>query len=416
MVEQRAPVPVAIDVAGPVRSQLERVVEGALGWQVVAVDDPVLPPRCVLVDPPRAPVPRGGTVPVALVTLPDDDPRRGSSCRLVPSTAVLDGIPDAATLPTAGGATPRLPGPAGRMPLVHRRRLRGWRGRDHRRHRARRAPGLAARADAAGGARVPTTSSGAPSGRRRATWPVRPRGRPRPRPSASTASGSCACASAARVGRRRPRAARARARRRGPAADVLVVRPDRAGLAAVEAGTGAVVVVGRGAVGPGRPARSRRRPARGRLPVVRPGAAAAAQRRMPADLPGTWLRPLADVVRRLEARAMGGGVTALGAGRAARRRSSDGSPRTCDVQAAGLGDRAVAAARRRPCAGGRGRRGPARPWAALVRALVDDLAGLGPLEQLLRDPSVTDVCCNGPSEVWVERAGRLERSRGPLRR
>jgi pilus assembly protein CpaF len=49
-------------------------------------------------------------------------------------------------------------------------------------------------------------------------------------------------------------------------------------------------------------------------------------------------------------------------------------------------------------------------WARLVRDLVDDLAGLGPLEALLRDPAVTDVMVNGPHEVHVERAGRLERT------
>lgn len=49
-------------------------------------------------------------------------------------------------------------------------------------------------------------------------------------------------------------------------------------------------------------------------------------------------------------------------------------------------------------------------WAAMVRAVVDDVVGLGPLEQLLRDPAVTDVCCNGPDEVWVERGGELRRA------
>lgn len=49
-------------------------------------------------------------------------------------------------------------------------------------------------------------------------------------------------------------------------------------------------------------------------------------------------------------------------------------------------------------------------WARLVRDLVDEIAGLGPLEALLRDPQVTDVCCNGPDEVWVDRGGRLERT------
>jgi len=52
---------------------------------------------------------------------------------------------------------------------------------------------------------------------------------------------------------------------------------------------------------------------------------------------------------------------------------------------------------------------PAR-WARMVRDLVDEIAGLGPVEALLRDPGVTDVCCNGPDEVWVDRHGRLERT------
>jgi len=39
---------------------------------------------------------------------------------------------------------------------------------------------------------------------------------------------------------------------------------------------------------------------------------------------------------------------------------------------------------------------------------VDALAGLGPVERLLRDPEVTDVLVNGPGEVWIERRGRLE--------
>jgi len=46
-------------------------------------------------------------------------------------------------------------------------------------------------------------------------------------------------------------------------------------------------------------------------------------------------------------------------------------------------------------------------WARLVRDLVDELGGLGPVEALLRDPAVTDVMVNGPDEIWVERAGRL---------
>jgi pilus assembly protein CpaF len=41
---------------------------------------------------------------------------------------------------------------------------------------------------------------------------------------------------------------------------------------------------------------------------------------------------------------------------------------------------------------------------------VDALVGLGPVERLLRLPDVSDVLVNGPDEVWMERAGRLERA------
>ena len=43
----------------------------------------------------------------------------------------------------------------------------------------------------------------------------------------------------------------------------------------------------------------------------------------------------------------------------------------------------------------------------VVVAAVDAILGLGPLERLLRDPLVTDVLVNGPSQVWVERAGSM---------
>lgn len=43
-------------------------------------------------------------------------------------------------------------------------------------------------------------------------------------------------------------------------------------------------------------------------------------------------------------------------------------------------------------------------------AAVDALVGLGPIETLLRDPTVSDVLVNRPDEIWVERAGGLERA------
>jgi pilus assembly protein CpaF len=44
----------------------------------------------------------------------------------------------------------------------------------------------------------------------------------------------------------------------------------------------------------------------------------------------------------------------------------------------------------------------------LVRELADEVAGLGPLEPLLADPTVTEIMVNGPGRAFVERAGRLE--------
>ncbi|WP_245560781.1 CpaF family protein [Fodinicurvata sediminis] len=43
----------------------------------------------------------------------------------------------------------------------------------------------------------------------------------------------------------------------------------------------------------------------------------------------------------------------------------------------------------------------------VASALVDDMIGLGPLEDLLEDESVTDIMVNGPSQVYVERNGKL---------
>lgn len=45
-----------------------------------------------------------------------------------------------------------------------------------------------------------------------------------------------------------------------------------------------------------------------------------------------------------------------------------------------------------------------------TRDLVGELVGLGPLEPLLADDSVSDVLVDGPGVVWVERHGRLERT------
>ena len=45
---------------------------------------------------------------------------------------------------------------------------------------------------------------------------------------------------------------------------------------------------------------------------------------------------------------------------------------------------------------------------SIVRLLVDDMVGLGPLEPLLKDETVTDIMVNGPHQVYVERKGKVE--------
>ena len=44
---------------------------------------------------------------------------------------------------------------------------------------------------------------------------------------------------------------------------------------------------------------------------------------------------------------------------------------------------------------------------ALVVEVMDDIFGLGPIEALMRDPSISDILVNGPHRVYVERRGRL---------
>jgi pilus assembly protein CpaF len=51
----------------------------------------------------------------------------------------------------------------------------------------------------------------------------------------------------------------------------------------------------------------------------------------------------------------------------------------------------------------------------LVTSLLNDMLGFGPLEVLLADEKVTDIMVNGPHQVYVERAGKLELSSVRLR-
>lgn len=46
----------------------------------------------------------------------------------------------------------------------------------------------------------------------------------------------------------------------------------------------------------------------------------------------------------------------------------------------------------------------------VIHDAVDAVIGLGPLEVLLRDETVSDVLVNSPSEVWIERGGVVERT------
>jgi pilus assembly protein CpaF len=46
----------------------------------------------------------------------------------------------------------------------------------------------------------------------------------------------------------------------------------------------------------------------------------------------------------------------------------------------------------------------------LIEELVDETLGLGPLEPLMHDPTVSDILINGPNCVYVERRGQLEQT------
>ena len=43
----------------------------------------------------------------------------------------------------------------------------------------------------------------------------------------------------------------------------------------------------------------------------------------------------------------------------------------------------------------------------LITQVMDDIFGLGPLEDLLRDPDISDILINGPKQIYVEKKGRL---------
>jgi pilus assembly protein CpaF len=51
-----------------------------------------------------------------------------------------------------------------------------------------------------------------------------------------------------------------------------------------------------------------------------------------------------------------------------------------------------------------------RERARITRQAQAELLGLGPLEPLLADETITEIMVNGPHTVWVERAGKIERA------
>jgi len=46
----------------------------------------------------------------------------------------------------------------------------------------------------------------------------------------------------------------------------------------------------------------------------------------------------------------------------------------------------------------------------LIEEVLDETFGLGPLELLLKDASISDILINGPKHVYVERRGQMERT------
>jgi hypothetical protein len=314
---------VALEIVGGSGPALLRLVEGALGWQVVATGDPVLPARCRIVDvagAPSAPAHDTGvdwSVPTVLVVEADDDPGRAARAALHVA-AVVGPSPTADDLhvAVAGLADARVAGAppwllvgaaaggvgastvaaalAGLRAWTHGATLLVVSGPTH----VPDAPvialdELASPAAWAAAVPVPAVPDLRVVGLRAAGMPRRapmdgprtPAGDASGLPVLPTVAGPPAVVEVGMVGA-------------GVLAlDVLVARADLAGLAAVESAVGApsIVLVGDGPVAASRFARV----ARGRVvrvPTSARVAAAAAAGRLPAALPGRWLRPLVPLV------------------------------------------------------------------------------------------------------------------------
>ena len=51
----------------------------------------------------------------------------------------------------------------------------------------------------------------------------------------------------------------------------------------------------------------------------------------------------------------------------------------------------------------------------LVEEIMDETLGLGPLEFLLKDPTISDILINGPKNIYCERGGKMEKSKVEFR-
>lgn len=56
-----------------------------------------------------------------------------------------------------------------------------------------------------------------------------------------------------------------------------------------------------------------------------------------------------------------------------------------------------------------------REHAELISRLLNDMTGLGPLEPLLADETITDILVNGPKQIYVEQQGKLRLSSARFR-
>ena len=52
----------------------------------------------------------------------------------------------------------------------------------------------------------------------------------------------------------------------------------------------------------------------------------------------------------------------------------------------------------------------------LIEEVLDETLGFGPLEPLLKDPTISDILVNGPKKVYIERRGKLEKTEAVFRK